>query len=96
MERGVLQEYIQASCFYIQKQCQACWNKLFPTAGIKLNRQRTGVGRFHSSMYKWVLAPTPNCECGASEETTDHVLTAFPMHRAPHGARGLMVLDEET
>ena len=32
----------------------------------------------------------------ASEQTTDHVLTACPIHRAPHGARGLTVLDDET
>ena len=65
-------------------------------AWVKLNRLRTGVGRFHSSMHKWGLAPSLNCECGASEQTTDHVLTASPIHRAPHGARGLTVLDDET
>ena len=61
----------------------------------KLNRLRTGV-RFHSSMHKWGLASSPNCECGASEQTADHVLTACPIHRAPHGERGLTVLDDET
>ena len=65
-------------------------------AWVKLNRLRTGVGRFHSSMHKWGLAPSPNCECGASEQTADHVLTMCPIHRAPHGARGLTVLDDET
>ena len=65
-------------------------------AWVKLNRLRTGVGRFHSSMHKWGLAPSPNCECGASEQTADHALTACPIHRAPHGARGLTVLDDET
>ena len=65
-------------------------------AWVKLNRLRTGVGRFHSSMHKWGLAPSPNCECGASEQTADHVLTACPIHRAPHGARGLTVFDDET
>ena len=64
-------------------------------AWVKLNRLITGVGRFHSSMNKWGLAPSPNCECGASEQTADHVLTAFPIHREPHGARGLTVLDDE-
>ena len=55
-------------------------------AWVKLNRLRTGVGQFYSSMHKWGLAPSPNCECGASEQTADHVLTACPIHRAPHGA----------
>ena len=65
-------------------------------AWVKLNRLRTGVGRFHSSMYKWGLASSPNCECGAFEQTADHVLTACPIHRAPHGAQGLTVLGDET
>ena len=65
-------------------------------AWVNLNRLRTGVGRFHSSMHKWGLAPSPNCECGTFEQTADHVLTACPIHRAPHGARGLTVLDDET
>ena len=65
-------------------------------AWVKLNRLRTGVGQFHSSIHKWGLAPSPNCECGASEQTADLVLTAYPIHRAPHGARGLTVFDDET
>ena len=65
-------------------------------AWVKLNRLRTGVARFHSSMHKCGLAPSPNCECGASEQTADHVLTACPIHGAPHGARGLTVLDDKT
>ena len=65
-------------------------------AWVKLNRLRTGVGQFHSSMHKWGLAPLPNCECGASEQTADHVLTACLIHRAPHGATGLTVLNDET
>ena len=52
-------------------------------AWVKLNRLRTGAGRFHSSIHKWGLAPSPNCECNASEQTADHVLTACPIHRAP-------------
>ena len=65
-------------------------------AWVKLNRLRTGVGRFHSSMHKWGLAPSSNCECGASEQTAYYVLTACSIRRAPHGARGLTVLDDET
>ena len=63
---------------------------------VKLNCLRTGVGRFHSSMHKWGLATSSNCECGASEQTADNVLTACPIHRAAHGARGLTVLDDKT
>ena len=63
---------------------------------VKLNRLPSGVGRFHSSIHKWGFAPSRNCECGASEQTADHVLTACPRHRAPHGARGLTVLDDGT
>ena len=58
---------------------------LSQTAWVKLQRLRTGVGRFHSSMHKWGLAPLPNC-----------VLIARPIHRAPYGARDLTVLDDET
>ena len=65
-------------------------------AWVKLNRLRTGVGQFHSSIHEWGLALSPNCECGASEQTADHVLTACLIHRAPHGARGWTVLDDET
>ena len=63
---------------------------------VMLNRLRTGVGQFHSSMHKWGLTPSSNCKCGASEQTADHVLAACSIHRAPHGARGLTVLDDET
>ena len=66
------------------------------TAWIKLNRLRIGVGRFHSSMHKWGLSPSRNCKFSASEQTADHILTVCPIHRAPHGAPGLTVLDDET
>ena len=69
---------------------------LLRAAWVKLNCLQTGVGRFHSSMHKWGLIPSPNCKCGAYEQTADHVLTACPIHRAPHGARCLTVLDDKT
>ena len=43
------------------------------TAWVNLNRPRTGVGRFGSSMHKWGLAPSEKCECGASKQTADHI-----------------------
>ena len=66
------------------------------TAWVKLNRLRTGVGRFDSSMHKWGLAPSANCECGASEQTADHIILTCPIHRAPRGIMGLTGLDDET
>ena len=82
--------------FVPRTNARPVWMGLSRAAWVKLNRLRTGVEQFHSSMHKWGLAPSPNCDCGASEQTADHVLTACLIHRAPHGARGLTVLDEET
>jgi len=61
-------------------------------AWVRLNRLRTGVGRFRSCLYKWGMASFAACECGA-EQTVDHVVLHCPIHRPPHG---LTVLDDET
>ena len=66
------------------------------TAWVKLNRLRTGVARIHLFIHKWNLAPSPNCDRGASKQTADRVLIACPIHWLSHGARGLTVLDYET
>ena len=63
---------------------------------VKLIRPRTGVGRFGSSMHKRGLAPSAKCECGANEQTADHIILTCPTHRAPQGIMGLTVLDDET
>ena len=65
-------------------------------ARVKLNRLRSGVGRFCSSMYKWGLATVTNCECGAREQAADHIISQCPIHWEPRGMFGLMVLDDET
>ena len=65
-------------------------------AWVRLNRLRTGAGRFHSSMHKWGLAPSPNCECGAPEQTADHIISECSLHRSPHGIMGLRLLDDDT
>ena len=49
---------------------------LLRTSWVKLNRLRTGIRRFYSSMYKWGLAPSPNCKRGATEQTADHVISS--------------------
>ena len=66
------------------------------TSWVRLNRLRTGVGRYHSSMYKWGLAPSPNCECGATEQSAHHVIFSCLLHHVPRGTRGLQVLDDAT
>ena len=66
------------------------------TSWVKLNRLRTDVGRFYSKNgvhEKWGLAPSPNCECGANDETADHIVSTCPIHQAPRGVAGLTILD---
>ena len=53
--------------------CQAAW--------VKLNCLRTGVGQFHSSLHKWGPAPSQNCKSSATEQTTDYVPIACPIHQ---------------
>ena len=61
-----------------------------------LNRLRTGVGRFSSSMLKWGLKDSSVCECGAPEQTVDHILDVCPQHRPPSDRDGIVSLDEDT
>ena len=65
-------------------------------AWVKLHRLRTGVGRFGSSMHKWGLASSAKCECGASEQTADHIILTCLTRLASRGIMGLTVLDDET
>ena len=66
------------------------------TSWVMLNRLWNGVGRFHSSVYKWSHAPLPNCECGATEQTADHVISSCLIYHVPRGTRGLQILDDAT
>ena len=65
------------------------------TAWVRLNRLRTGVGRFGSCLYNWAMASSAACEFGAEERTIDHVVLQCPIRRSPHGLHGLTVLDDE-
>jgi len=67
-----------------------------PRAWVRFNRLRTGVGRFRSCLYKWGMASSAACECGAEEQAVDHVVLQCPVHRPPHGLHGLTVLDDDT
>ena len=64
------------------------------TSWVRLNRLRTGVRRFHYSMYKWGLAPSPNCTRGTTEQTADHVISSCLLHHVPRATQGLQVLDD--
>ena len=66
------------------------------TAWVKVNRMRTGVEHFGSSMHKCGLASSAKSGCGATDQTVDHTILTCPTHRAPRGIMGLTVLDDET
>jgi len=63
---------------------------------VPLNHLRTGIGRFRFFLYKWGVAYSAACECGAEEQTVDHVVLQCPIHRPPYGLHDLMALDDET
>ena len=64
-------------------------------AWVRLNRPRTGDGLFRSTMHKWDMALSLACECGAGEQTADHLITSCSIYRHPNGAGGL-ALDDMT
>ena len=47
-------------------------------------------------MNKLGFAPSCNYECGAYEQTADHIISVIPAHRAPNGRRGESILNEDT
>jgi len=55
-------------------------------AWVWLNCLRTGVGRFRSCLYKWGMASSAACECGA-EQTVDHVVLHWPIIDLPRTTR---------
>ena len=60
-----------------------------------LNRLRTGVGRFKTSMKEWGLAESAACECGEAEQTAEHIITTCPLYRPPLET-GLVQVGPET
>jgi len=63
---------------------------------VRLNRLRTGVGLFRSTMHKWYLMPSANCRCGAEEQTADYILASCPLYHPPNGTLGMAALDDDT
>ena len=61
--------------------------KLTPKLWVKLNRLRTEVGRFNSSMYTWGLADSPYCTCELEPQTAQHILHYCPIYRPRENVR---------
>ena len=45
---------------------------------VRLNRIRTGYGRFN--MNRTGLSPSASCECGATDQTAQHITSECPLH----------------
>ena len=58
-------------------------------AWVKLNCFQTSIVLFSSEMHKWGMASMVACECGAKEQTADHVITSCPIYHHPNGAHAL-------
>ena len=54
------------------------------------NRIRTGYGRFNANMNQMGLSPSASCECGATDQTAQHIASECPLHRCKGD---LVVLD---
>jgi hypothetical protein len=54
-----------------------------------LNRIRTGHGRTNSMLFKWNSVDSPNCECGESEETVEHLINNCSIYKFQDGIRAI-------
>ena len=61
-----------------------------------LNRLRTGVGHFATTMKGWGLRDSAACNCGHLEQTFDHVTESYPRHWPPNGEHDIATLNDET
>ena len=68
-------------------------NYLFRKHWMSLNRLRTGVGRYRSSMKKWGLADSAACECGEPEQTAAHIINRCPLYIDHHPQLASVKLD---
>ena len=63
---------------------------------VRLNYFRTDVERFRSSLLKWGMVPSAACDCGAENQTAEHILAHCPLFSPPHEITGLVRLDDDT
>ena len=92
MECGVVGQHYETP--YFHPRHRPSWNDR-EQHGSGLTASAS-VGRFRSYLYKWGMASSGACECGAEEQTVDHIVLHCPPHRPPHGLHSLTVLDDET
>jgi len=69
---------------------------LLRTSWVRLNRLRTVVELFRSTMHNRDLVSLANCRCGPEEQTADHILASCPLYHHPNGTLGLAALDDYT
>ena len=41
------------------------------------------LGRFNADMWRWGLSKSPACDCGADQQTTNHIITECLLYRPP-------------
>ena len=82
---------------YIVSPSKFCPGSDLPQQGwVKLNRLRTRVGHFNDGMWRWGLSKSPACNCGADQQTANHIITECPVYRPPNGLHGLIDVDADT
>jgi len=71
IECGVVGGHYETPYFHPRHLNPPPWNGPAKNSGVRLNRLRTGFGRFRSCLDKWGrdVAPSATYECGAEEQT---------------------------
>jgi len=96
LECGVVGEHYESPSFHPRHRHPTSGMALPKAQWVRLNHLRAVVERFCSCSPQTVCYASAACECGAEEQTVDHVVLQCPIHRPPHGLHGLTVLDDET
>ena len=65
-------------------------------AWCRLNRLRTGYGRFRSCLEKWGCIDDPTCTCGEAPQTAEHILSQCKTLKPPCGKESVVRLDPST
>ena len=81
-------------CEYITSPSRSCpGSDLSQQAWVELNRLRTGVGRFNAGIWRWDLSKSPAWDCGADQQTANHIITECPLYCPPNALHGLIDVD---